>query len=235
MIAVDVSASMDDQEFTLQRLGYVEAIRHPDFVQAVLRGAHGRIGLSYIEWSGSYLQRIVVPWRLIDSSESAFAFAEELAARDILKSRGTSISAAIDFAMGFFAESTFIGERRVVDISGDGPNNYGRPVTEARADALARGVAINGLPILVDPSPIFPAIDRYYFDCVVGGPGSFVLSIFTVEEFAIAIRRKLILEVAGTSATTVVPVRAFKPVPSRSWLELGWRSLRVLQPERVQR
>jgi hypothetical protein len=211
-IAVDVSASMTRDEFELQRFGYVEAIRHPDFIDAVLRGAYGRVALTYIEWSGSHLQRVVVPWRLIDSPDSARAFAEELAARDILQSLGTSISAALDYSAGFFDADSFAGTRRVIDISGDGPNNYGRPVAEARDDLVAAGFIINGLPILIDPSPIFPAMDHYYEDCVTGGPGSFVLPIRRAEEFALAIRRKLVLEVAGRVEAEIIRAAATLPV-----------------------
>jgi hypothetical protein len=212
LIAVDVSASMTRDEFELQRFGYVDAIRHPDFIRAVLRGDHGRIALSYVEWSGSKVQRVVVPWRLIDHADSARAFADELAARDILQSLGTSISAAIDFGARFFDPDAFAGSRQVIDISGDGPNNQGRPVDRARADAVAEGIVINGLPILINPSPIFPAMDRYYHDCVIGGPGAFVLPIYRAEEFAIAIRRKLILEVARVAASRLIPVAATAPV-----------------------
>ncbi len=212
VIAVDVSASMDREEFELQRVGYIEAIRHPDFVQAILRGAYRRIALSYLEWSGSRLQRVVMPWRLIDGADSALAFADELAGHDILRSRGTSISAALSFGADLFDANSFEGQRRVIDISGDGPNNFGRPVTEARDQALARGIIINGLPILIRPSPVFAAIDRYYSDCVIGGPGSFVLPIHQAEGFAIAIRRKLILEVAGVLAGDIIRVATFEPV-----------------------
>jgi Protein of unknown function (DUF1194) len=213
VIAVDVSASMDRREFALQRFGYVEAIRHPDFIRAVLRGDHRRIALSYVEWSKSSLQRVVMPWRVIDGPDSARAFADDLAGRDILQSLGTSISAALDFGARSFDAEAFASDRRVIDISGDGPNNYGRPVTEARADAVAEGIVINGLPILIAPSPVFPAMDRYYSDCVIGGPGAFVLPIYRAEEFAVAIRRKLILEVAGGPVTgSLIPVAATPPV-----------------------
>ena len=197
VIAVDVSGSMDAEEFALQRDGYVAAIRHPEFVGAIRSGAYRRIALTYIEWSGADRQSIVVPWRLIDGSDAANAFAEALAAKPPVIDRGTSISAALVFGTAQFAANPFDGERRVIDISGDGPNNYGPAVTMARDDAVGEGVVINGLPILIRPSPLFPEMDRYYADCVIGGVGSFVLPIKAKSEFATAIRRKLVIEVAA--------------------------------------
>ena len=119
-------------------------------------------------------QLCLVPWRLIDGSDAANAFAEALAAKPPVIDRGTSISAALVFGTAQFAANPFDGERRVIDISGDGPNNYGPAVTMARDDAVGEGVVINGLPILIRPSPLFPEMDRYYADCVIGGVGSFV-------------------------------------------------------------
>jgi hypothetical protein len=211
VIAVDVSRSMDEEEFRLQRQGYVEAIRHPDFVRAVKSGAEGRIALTYVEWSARLSQKIVVPWRIIDSTEAAEGFAAELEEQPIAAGRGTSISAAIDFAAALLEASEHAGGRRVIDVSGDGPNNYGPAVTSARDDAIADGIVINGLPILIRPSPIVPDIVRYYSDCVVGGPGAFVLPVRGVAEFSEAIRRKLILEVAGYPDGKIIPAAASEP------------------------
>jgi hypothetical protein len=206
VIAVDVSGSMDAGEFALQREGYVAAIRHPDFVAAILSGAYRRIALTYVEWSGSDRQTVTVPWRLIDGPEAAEAFAGALAARPLVIDRGTSISAALLFGAGLFHTNAFDGERRVIDISGDGPNNYGPTVTVARDIAVAEGVVINGLPILIRPSPLYPAMDRYYADCVIGGAGSFLLPITSEEEFAEAIRHKLVIEVAAQPPDANAPV-----------------------------
>jgi Protein of unknown function (DUF1194) len=201
VLAVDVSGSMDAEEFALQRDGYVAAIRHPEFVGAVLAGAERRIALTYVEWSGADYQSIVVPWQLIDGPAAAAAFADSLASRPLVTSRGTSISGAILFGLRLLETNRFNGARRVIDVSGDGPNNYGSAVTTARDTAVARGVVINGLPILLSPSPIYPAMDRYYADCVIGGLGAFLLPIRTKGEFAVAIRRKLVLEVAAAPGT----------------------------------
>jgi hypothetical protein len=213
VIAVDVSASMERDEYLLQRNGYVAAISHDDFIRAVLSGDNRRIALTYVEWADTNRQKAVVPWRLIDSAASARAFAAELDAEPFVEERGTSISAALTFSAGLFADSGFTGPRRVIDISGDGPNNYGPPVTEARDRVVSQGIVINGLPILISPSPTFPAMDRYYADCVIGGPGSFMLPIRAASEFALAIRLKLIQEIAARPATPrVVPVRSTPPV-----------------------
>ncbi len=213
VIAIDVSASMERDEFLLQRAGYVAAIGHDDFIRAVLSGDNRRIALTYVEWADTNRQKVVVPWRLIDSADSARAFAAELGDVPFVEERGTSISAALTFSAGLFAGSGFTSPRRVVDISGDGPNNYGPPVTEARDRVVSQGIVINGLPILISPSPIFPAMDRYYADCVIGGPGSFMLPILYADDFSLAIRRKLILEVADRPpAANVIPIAALPPV-----------------------
>ncbi len=200
VIAVDVSRSMDAEEFRLQRDGYVAAIRDPDFVAAAMSGGERRIALTYVEWSGQIAQKIVVPWRLIDGADAAEAFAAALEGEPPESGRGTSISGAITFSAVLLEANRYAASRRAIDVSGDGPNNYGQPVTRARDNAVARGIVVNGLPILIRPSPIVPDIVRYYSDCVIGGPGAFVLPVRKAEEFADAIRRKLILEVAGAPA-----------------------------------
>jgi hypothetical protein len=198
VIAVDVSRSMDPEEFSLQRAGYVAAIRHPDFVAAVEAGLNGRIAIAYFEWAGTVRMESLVEWTVIDGAASAESLASEIAARPFGGFRGTSISGAVTFAQGLIDESGFRAYRRVIDISGDGPNNIGVPVETARDAAVAGGIVINGLPILIRPSPSVPHLDRYYAECVIGGPGSFVLPIHAADQFATAIRRKLILEVSGT-------------------------------------
>lgn len=213
VLAVDVSRSMDYSEFVLQRAGYVAALRDPDFIKAVQAGFHGRIALTYYEWSSSVREESIVPWQIIDGPESAEAFAAKLEARPFGGFRGTSISSAIKFGMTMFDMGGFDGIRRVIDVSGDGPNNIGTPVTDARDKAVDAGIVVNGLPILVRPSPTFRDLDRYYAECVIGGPGSFVLPIKAPDEFATAIRRKLILEVSGAQPDArIVPVQAEEPV-----------------------
>ncbi|GAA2856088.1 hypothetical protein GGQ99_002083 [Aminobacter niigataensis] len=213
VLAVDVSRSMDLEEFTVQRAGYVEALRHPDFVDAVLSGQNGRVAITYFEWAGTVREESVVPWEVIDSAASAAAFAAKLEARPFTGFRGTSISGAVTYGAALFDRNAAEGFRRVIDISGDGPNNFGSPVVRARDAAVAQGIVINGLPILIRPSRTAAELDRYYAECVTGGPGSFVLPIRAAAEFAMAIRRKLVLEVSGnTDLSPVVRIDAAAPV-----------------------
>ncbi|MBZ9699812.1 MULTISPECIES: DUF1194 domain-containing protein [unclassified Mesorhizobium] len=213
VLAVDISLSMDEKEFALQRAGYVEALRHPDFVKAVRAGNAGRIALTYFEWAGTVRDDALIGWQVIDGAESANAFADKIAARPFRSFRGTSISGALAFGAGLFDRTAYESERSVIDISGDGPNNIGPPVTATRDAANARGIVINGLPILINPSPTFSHLDRYYAQCVTGGPGSFVLPIYTAAEFSTAIRRKLILEVSGVqNETRIIPAEAEAPI-----------------------
>ena len=201
ILAVDVSYSMDMDELAIQREGYAQAIVSKDFLQALKTGPHGKVAVTYFEWAASSDQKIIIPWRVIDGPESADAVSAEIMKTPIRRASRTSISGAIYFAMPLFEESPYRGLRRVIDISGDGPNNNGAPVTIARDEALAKGIVINGLPIMVkEPSYSTMDIDNldfYYEDCVVGGPGSFVVSIKDREKFKEAIRTKLLMEVAG--------------------------------------
>lgn len=197
VLAVDASRSMDPEESELQRAGYVEALRSQEFLSAVRGGLHGRIAITYFEWAADVRQESVVPWQVIEDRASAEAFAARLASTPYETFRSTSISTALTHAASLFDSNDHEGFRKVIDVSGDGPNNRGAPVTDARAAVLARGIVINGLPILVRPSAGYVQLDRYYAECVTGGPGSFVLPIRMKEEFAVAIRRKLVMEVSG--------------------------------------
>ena len=208
VLAVDASRSIDADEAALQRKGYMAAISHPDFVQAIkMGGPNGRIALAYFEWAGQVRPETIVSWQVIDSQESASAFAGMIRGSDDDSLRGTSISSALIFATGLISAAPYQEERRVIDVSGDGPNNAGSPVKEARDAAVASGIVINGLPMLERPSPTYKHVDRYYRDCVIGGPGAFMLPVYDMQEFETAIRRKLILEVSGDRpAASVVPV-----------------------------
>lgn len=201
ILAVDVSYSMDMDELAVQREGYAQALQSKDFLQALKAGPNGRIAVTYFEWAASGDQKIIIPWRLIDGPETADAVATEIMRTPVRRASRTSISGAIGFAMPLFDEDPYHGLRRVIDISGDGPNNNGGPVTVARDAALEKGIVINGLPIMVkEPSYSTMDIDNldyYYEDCVIGGPGSFVIAIKDREKFKEAIRTKLLLEVAG--------------------------------------
>jgi uncharacterized protein DUF1194 len=213
VLAVDVSYSMDMDELAIQREGYAQAIVSKEFLQALKSGPTGKIAVTYFEWAASTDQKIIIPWRLIDGPETADAVANEILKTPIRRASRTSISGAINFAMPLFEENNYRGLRKVIDISGDGPNNNGIPVTLARDAALEKGIIINGLPIMVkEPSYSTMDIDNldyYYEDCVIGGPGSFVVSIKDREKFKEAIRTKLLLEVAGRQPERpVVPAAA---------------------------
>ena len=216
VIAVDVSYSMDLDELAVQREGYAQAIVSKDFLQALKNGPNSKIAVTYFEWSATSDQRIIIPWRVIDGPETADAVANEIMKTPVRRGSRTSISGAITFAMPLFEENPYRGLRRVIDISGDGPNNNGVPVAEPRAAALEKGITINGLPIMVkEPSYTTMDIDNldfYYEDCVIGGPGSFVVSIKDRDKFKEAIRTKLILEVAGrTPEHRTVPIAEKEP------------------------
>ncbi len=216
VLAVDVSGSMDDEEQAVQRAGYVAAISHSDFARAIRAGAYQRIALTYVEWAGPALQATVMPWRIIDGGAGARAFAADLALHPITPIRGTSISGALVYSTALFDGNGYNGLRKVIDVSGDGPNRHGIPVDIARDLAVGRGIIINGLPIMIRPSRGFVALDRYYADCVIGGPGAFVLPVTKPDEIAEAIRRKLILDIAARPGSAVIPVQATKPVDCQS-------------------
>ena len=216
ILAVDVSYSMDMDELAIQREGYAQAIVSREFMQALKSLPNGKISITYFEWAASGDQKIIVPWQLIDGPETADAVANEILKTPIRRASRTSISGAINFALPLFDADPYRGLRRVIDISGDGPNNSGGPVNAARDAALAKGIIINGLPIMVkEPSYSTMDIDNldfYYEDCVIGGPGSFVVSIKDRDKFKEAIRAKLLLEVAGkTPERRVVPVADKEP------------------------
>ena len=204
VLAVDVSGSIDAEEARQQREGYVAAIADPAVVDAIRANFHRRIAVTYLEWASGDYQQVVLEWTLIEDAAGAAAFAARLAASPRRTARWTSISAAIDAAVPLFDGNGYAGERLVIDVSGDGPNNRGRPVAEARDDAVARGIVINGLPILNDrpqpfalPTPLAMALDLYYAEQVIGGPGSFVLPAQDFTDFRTAILNKLIREIAG--------------------------------------
>ena len=216
VLAVDVSYSMDMDELAIQREGYAQAIVSKEFLQALKALPNGKIAVTYFEWAASSDQKIIIPWRVIDGPESADAVANEIMKTPVRRGSRTSISGAINFAMPLFDENPYRGLRRVIDISGDGPNNNGAPVIGARDAALEKGIVLNGLPIMIK-EPVYSTmdidnLDWYYEDCVIGGPGSFVVAIKDREKFKEAIRSKLILEVAGrTPEQRIIPATDKQP------------------------
>ena len=193
---------MSPDELEIQRKGYVAALTHERVIEAIKDGVHGRIAVTYVEWAGQTSQHVIVPWTVISSAEEAQAFVEKLSANPPNSARRTSISSALQFAGDLFAESSFRGLKRVVDVSGDGANNQGPPVVEARDEIVAQGITINGLPLMT--RGIMPSVfdiddlDVYYTNCVIGGPGAFMIPVNDWSQFPEAIRRKLVLELAAT-------------------------------------
>jgi len=201
VLAVDVSYSMDPEEQALQREGYAAALIAPEFLDALRTGPQGRIAVTYVEWAGELEQRVVIGWTLIDGHASAKAMSDAILASPLRRVYRTSISGALLFSAGLFENSGFRGLRKVIDVSGDGVNNQGPLVEKARDAVVARGITINGLPLVFKRSGNsaldVPDLDLYYEDCVIGGAGAFVIPVRTTAEFARAIKTKLVLEVAG--------------------------------------
>jgi hypothetical protein len=198
VLAVDVSFSMEPDEQELQRHGFAEAFQSPEVYRAIRQGVLGRIAVIYMEWSGAFDQQIIVPWTVIERPTDGLAFAARLLQSPIHRMGYTSISGGIDFGVRQLRQAGLHADRQVIDISGDGANNSGRTVTLARDEALARGVTINGLPIMLkrlDSLWEIEDLDLYFRDCVIGGPGSFLVPVREKTHFIEAIKAKIIREV----------------------------------------
>lgn len=213
ILAVDVSRSVDPEEQELQFSGYEAAFRDPKLIEGIMGGPVGAIACMMFTWSDWHIQNVVVPWTLLDSAQGAHGFADAVAAAPRKTWLYTSISGAMDFAAKQFGQG-FEGARKVVDISGDGVNNSGRPVAEAREEALAQGIVLNGLAVLDrQPAPFattsgLPALDAYYREEVIGGPGAFLVVAEGFPAFEAAVRRKIIREIAAVPAPGA-PVERF--------------------------
>jgi hypothetical protein len=212
VLAVDVSRSISPAELDLQRRGYAEALTSRDVLGAIGGGFLGRIGLSYLEWAGDGTQRLVVDWTLIETPDQAAEFADALLLSDGPTMRRTSISGALIAGREQLRLSPFTAMRQVIDVSGDGPNNQGLPVTEARDAVVADGITVNGLPLMtrdgMGSAWHLDDLDRYYAACVIGGPGAFVVPVRDWTEFAEAVRRKLVLEISGLAAIGLTHAQA---------------------------
>jgi hypothetical protein len=228
VIAVDVSYSMDPDEQALQREGYVQALTSREFMQALHEGANGKIAVTYFEWAGEFDQKIIMPWRLIEGPDSAAAVGAEIAAAPYRRASRTSISGGLKFAKPLFDHGGYRGLRRVIDVSGDGTNNAGALIVPTRDDVLAAGITINGLPIMLKrPTPgsmDIENLDVYYEDCVVGGPGAFVVPIHERKQFIEVTRTKLVLEISGRQPEPrVIPASSRAPRISCTIGEAMWR------------
>ena len=208
VFAVDISYSMDTTEQKLQRAGYIGALRSPQFLAALAAGPSGRIAVKYVQWASYSDQDTLLDWTVVDGPTAAAQVADRLSEAPYRRAQRTSISGAIDAAAGMFAGNGFSSARQVIDVSGDGPNNNGRPVTEARDAAVAAGITVNGLPLVGIRAWYGPAdikdLDIYYEDCVIGGADSFMVAIHDVKDFVDATRSKLIREIAA--APTSLPI-----------------------------
>jgi len=208
VLAADVSRSIDDEEFDLQRHGYAAAIVSDKLMEAIRSGPHGAVALAYVEWAGAGEQTIVVDWMVLRAPADAARFAAALTAAPRAFVGRTAIGAALDFAMGLFAEGGIAADRKVIDVSGDGTSNQGRAAAEARDAAVKAGAVVNGLSIFnrrAAASGGYLALHtnppgglaQYYRDNVIGGPGAFVLPIDDFGKFGDAMIRKLTAEIAS--------------------------------------
>ncbi len=200
VLAVDTSLSIGDGEASLQRIGYIQAFRDKRIVSAIRGGAVGKVAVTYVEWSGPTQQRVLIPWRVIHDTASSQAFADELEHSLVAVGNTTSISAGVDFSVKLIEKAPYEASRLVIDVSGDGYSDYGRPMAASRDDAVKAGITINGLAVMnEDPrkNAAPPDLDVYYRDNVIGGPGSFYLVARNVEGFRQSLVRKLVLEIAG--------------------------------------
>lgn len=194
VLAADCSGSVHAEHYTLQQRGYAEAFRSRQVIQAIRSGIAGAIAVSYFQWSGYALQTLVVPWTVLASDTDIARFATQMErAERMIFGGGTSPTGAIEFGHRLLEKVPAVPARRVIDVSGDGRNNTGPAPAEARNAAVAAGITINGLPIL----HMEPDIDTYYEQNVIGGPGAFIVSARDYTSFEAAVRRKLILEIAG--------------------------------------
>ena len=205
VLAADVSRSIDDGEFNLQRKGYAQAMTDPRVLRAIAGGRHHAIAITFVEWAGAPEQNVVIDWTVVRDEEGAGAVAATMLSAQRSFLGRTSISAAIDFSMERLAVAPAEADKRIIDISGDGTNNSGRAVTEARDQAVASGVTVNGLAIIntqANPGYAFHTqppggLPKYYEENVIGGPGAFLLQVENFDTFAEAMTRKLVTEIAG--------------------------------------
>ncbi|MFZ1815281.1 MAG: DUF1194 domain-containing protein [Rhizobiaceae bacterium] len=215
VLAVDVSMSMDPSEVALQREGYMEALGSREVIEAILQNGEGRIAITYMEWAGQSHSRFAVPWTLIDSPEAALHFLKRLAMSPPSRVDRTSISSALLAAGQSFEDNGFEGYRRVIDISGDGPNNQGDALPGIRNWLVDQGIVINGLALMYKKGSRNFGIDNlddYYRNCVAGGHGSFVLPVRTRQGFALALKRKLLQEITNRQLPNAVETPRFLSV-----------------------
>lgn len=244
VLAVDVSLSMSPEELVIQRDGYAAALTDKAVLNAIAEGAHGKIAVTFVEWAGQSTQQVIVPWQVISSPADAAGFVGRMTANPPRSARRTSIAAALDFTARLFDDSGFRGMKRVIDVSGDGPNNQGDMVEAARNRVTQMGITINGLPLMTNRNGMITPydisnLDDYYTDCVIGGPGAFMVPVNSWSQFPEAIRRKLVLELAGADSRSYAAMEATHPplirtaaevktdclIGEKIWQNRGWIDL----------
>ena len=224
VLAVDVSGSIDNQELRTERDGTADAFLDPDVIKAIQNGALGRIAVAMLDFSSPQFDRVVIDWKIIQDSASAAEFAQTVRNLQRTPGRRTSVSSALELGSLLLqsSEKDIVASRRVIDVSGDGPNNDGNPMTPAHDKTLAQGIVVNGLPVMDDnANGYYPNLDKYYAGCVAGGRGSFVIVVHSYKDFGAAMRRKLILEIsqnepqikrADTDSLKVHPLKVGAPL-----------------------
>jgi len=210
VITTDVSYSVDDMEARMQREGAVTAFRSREVVEAIKSGSLGKIAVTYIDFSNANASRVVVDWQVVHDQATAEAFADAIAIARKTDGVQTSIASGIELAARLIEDNEFEGMKKVIDVSGDGPNNEGRRVDHVRDEVLAKGIIINGLPIVTEADKFdvyyLPDLDKYYAGCVIGGPGSFIQVANGFHDLARALRRKLVLEISDAAKETRDPM-----------------------------
>jgi hypothetical protein len=210
VIATDVSRSIDEEEGQLQREGTAEAFLNSEVVRAIQGGSLGRIAVAMLDFSSPEYDKVVIDWHIVHDRASAAALADLIRKTPRTPGRRTSISSALELGAQLIEQSPeIVATRNVIDVSGDGPNNDGRPMTDVHNEIMAKGIIVNGLPVMDDADPndphsFFPGLDKYYASCVVGGKGAFVVTVHAFKDFGTAMRRKLILEISDNGS----PIKA---------------------------
>lgn len=218
LLAVDISQSMDYDEHSIQRQGYVDAFRHKDVINAMLSGPEGKIAVMYMEWAGDFDPIPTIPWTIIDSTKAAKDFADKLENEPIYGEQRTSISRALLTAQEYILKNNISSHRQVIDVSGDGANNAGRLVEPARDQVVKSGIVINGLPIMLNKPKEFYDIDhldRYYKHCVIGGQAAFIAPVFDLRHLSSTIRKKLVMEIASLDLDTGAAPIQFADAPDQ--------------------
>lgn len=201
VLLADATGSIDDREIFFQRQGYADAIRHPDILSAISLGHDGKIAVTYVEWGDARSQEVVVPWTVIDGQDAAAGFAEALMETPRRAFGRNAIGSAITYAHLLIEGNAYNGFRRVIDLSGDSANSWGGvPLEAARQAAVAADIVINGLAILCrdcSGRPVYYDLEEAYRRDIIGGPAAFVVTADDMDSFAAAVRKKLLLEIAG--------------------------------------